>query len=136
MSPLFRKLFPKAPVTSAPKAAEEEEEDFAQYFDPSPVSPCPRCHSKRVFEMQLVPSLINSLRPEAITTTGSPNKSELKSDKSQSEEERKKELARLAAGEIDEVGMEWGTIMVFGCEADCVGFSEEWVGVEWENVGA
>jgi pre-rRNA-processing protein TSR4 len=25
---------------------------------------------------------------------------------------------------------------VFGCEADCVGVGEEWVGVEWENVGA
>ncbi len=30
--------------------------------------------------------------------------------------------------------MEWGTILVFGCEKDCVGFGEEWVGVEWEQV--
>lgn len=53
-----------------------------------------------------------------------------------SEEERKRELARLAGGVSgqDEVGeMEWGTVMVFGCEGDCSGFGEEWVGVEWEG---
>lgn len=33
-----------------------------------------------------------------------------------------------------ESGMEWGTVMVFGCEKDCVGFGEEWVGVEWEEM--
>jgi pre-rRNA-processing protein TSR4 len=30
--------------------------------------------------------------------------------------------------------MEWGTVMVFGCSGDCVGFGEEWVGVEWETM--
>ena len=137
MSPLFRKLFPGAPVSSAPKAAEDEEDtDYSQYFDGSSVPPCPRCKSKRVFELQLVPSLITSLRPDSITTTGSAPKASEKEKVAQSEEERKKELARLAAGEIDDMGMEWGTVMVFGCEADCVGVGEEWVGVEWENVGA
>jgi pre-rRNA-processing protein TSR4 len=56
--------------------------------------------------------------------------------KGQSEEERKKELAKLAGGDQgggDELGeMEWGSVLVFGCQGDCVGFGEEWVGVEWE----
>lgn len=50
-----------------------------------------------------------------------------------SEAERKAELERIAKGEVDE-GMEWGTILVYSCEGDCVGVSEEWVGVEWEGL--
>lgn len=54
------------------------------------------------------------------------------------EEERKIELARLAGegagGGGDGLdGMEWGTVVVFGCKSDCIGFGEEWVGVEWET---
>jgi pre-rRNA-processing protein TSR4 len=41
--------------------------------------------------------------------------------------------------------MEWGTVIVGGCEGDCqvrgvnaggVGYLEEWVGVQWEELGA
>jgi len=49
------------------------------------------------------------------------------------EEERRAELQKMMKGEVDSGEMEWGTVMVFGCEKDCVGFSEEWVGIEWEN---
>ena len=81
--------------------------------------------------MQLVPSLISSLLPDMITTTG--DQAEKKAKKQMTEEERKAELQRLIKGEAEGGEMEWGTVMVFGCERDCVGFSEEWVGVEWEN---
>jgi pre-rRNA-processing protein TSR4 len=132
-SPLFRQLFPKAP-NMAPKAQGDEEDiDVSPFFDPSSIPRCSKCSSPRVFEMQLVPSLISTLRPDMITTTG--EEAAKKAKKQQTEEERKAELQKLARGELDgeDSEMEWGTVMVFGCERDCVGMSEEWVGVEWEN---
>lgn len=133
-SPLYHRFFPNAPTTKTPD--EEEEPDFARFYSPSSVPACPTCGGKRVFEMQLVPSLISVLRPDTITTTGEapPARSN-----QLTEEERRKELTLLAKGlkgengEVAEVGeMEWGNVMVFGCERDCVGFAEEYVAVEWE----
>jgi pre-rRNA-processing protein TSR4 len=130
-SPLFKKLFPTAPTTRTPD--DQEEPDFAQHLNISSIPPCPRCKSERTFELQLVPSLISTLSPDSLSTTG---KAEKKAGgKKQSEDERKKELAKLAGGvegEEDGLGMEWGSVVVFGCKRDCVGFGEEWVGVEWE----
>lgn len=133
-SPLYHRFFPDAPTTKTPD--EEEEPDFARFYSATSVPTCSQCGGKRVFELQLVPSLISVLRPDTITTTGAapPKKST-----QQTEEERRKELTLLAKGlkgengEKAEVGeMEWGNVMVFGCEKDCVGFSEEYVAVEWE----
>lgn len=86
--------------------------------------------------MQLVPSLITLLTPESVTTTGSKAVSQ-KDKKVLSEAERKERLQRMAKGEGEdgEEEMEWGTVMIFGCEKDCTGFTEEWVGVEWESPG-
>ena len=132
-SPLYHRLFPGAPTTRTPDA--EEEPDFAAFYSPLSVPPCSRCGGKRVFELQLVPSLISILSPESLSSTGragSAKKGE------QSDEERKKELARIAAGlkgeaDADALGeMDWGSILVFGCEADCAGVEEEWVAVDWE----
>jgi len=141
-SPLYRRLFPNA-STTATRSHDDAEEDLhiESYYDNSSRPACPRCKGKRVFELQLVPQLISKLQPDTLSTTGSPNKG---SKKGQTEDERKKELARLAAGsngDVDGVGesrsgigeMEWGTVIVFGCEADCEGFGEEWVEVEWES---
>lgn len=70
---------------------------------------CSSCGAARVFELQLT--------PQAIT-----------------------ELERDETG-ID--GMDWGTIIVGVCSADCtekgkgegeVGYLEEWVGVQWEEI--
>lgn len=128
------------------------------------VPACPRCGGKRTFEMQLVPGLIAELKTEKLCLTSNDKKRRNKKKKTQqTDEERRRELAVLlgrasakdlprsttevGAGEDErtpeereedrlraETGMEWGTIMVFGCERDCVGFGEEWVGVEWEDV--
>ena len=54
-----------------------------------------------------------------------------KKAQNKSEAERREELRKLAEGQAVD-GMEWGSILVFGCVNDCVGFGEEWVGVEWE----
>ena len=132
-SDLFKKLFPKAPIPSRPE--DEDDLDLTTYYDPSPIPRC-SCGAKRVFELQLVPSLISILSPDSLSSTGERSKRGSKSK--QTEEQRKKELARLAAGEAGQKDgeaseMEWGSVLVFGCEADCEGWKEEWVGVEWEG---
>lgn len=135
---------------------------FGKKYDPTGVVPnCPRCGGERTFEMQLVPGLIAELKTEHLSLTGDKKRrGGNKKKKQQTEEERRRELAVLLGrasakdlpkpaddGEDErttvereedrlrgETGMEWGTIMVFGCERDCVGFGEEWVGVEWEEM--
>ncbi|KAF4305581.1 hypothetical protein GTA08_BOTSDO06410 [Botryosphaeria dothidea] len=70
---------------------------------------CAGCGAERVFEVQLTPQAI----------------------------------AELEAEEVGLEGMEWGTVIVGVCGKDCgpagvkdgqVGYLEEWVGVQWEEV--
>jgi pre-rRNA-processing protein TSR4 len=70
---------------------------------------CPNCGQSRVFEAQLVPHAITALEEEEMTIEG----------------------------------MDWGTIIVGVCGKDCspsdvkeaeVGYLEEWVGVQWEEL--
>lgn len=72
---------------------------------------CQNCGADRVFEVQLTPHAITELEAEELS--------------------------------ID--GMEWGTILLGVCAKDCkptdveegqVGYVEEWVGVQWEEVAA
>ncbi|KAJ9111381.1 hypothetical protein QFC19_001149 [Naganishia cerealis] len=167
-SDLYKKLFPPkslagrhVPVVQNNAAVDEEDDDdensYENRFTPYPTVPvCPNCNSRRVFELQLVSSMISYLAPERLSTTGkAPSKKKNKptgaagaSGKEKSLEERRKEVEALLQGknldiaegeEVDQaqqgvgMGMEWGSVVVFGCEGDCVGFSEEWVGVEWED---
>jgi pre-rRNA-processing protein TSR4 len=73
---------------------------------------CDSCGSERVFELQLVPHTI------AVLEDGREG---------------------IGLGK-DDSGMEWGTIILSVCAADCgtsegrqVGWREEWVGVQWEE---
>lgn len=77
----------------------------------SGLTPCQNCGAGRVFEVQLT--------PHAIT--------------------------ELEADDMSLDGMEWGTIILGVCSRDCkpndvaegeVGYVEEWVGVQWEEVTA
>lgn len=72
---------------------------------------CGNCGAERVFEVQLTPHAITELEAEEMS--------------------------------ID--GMEWGTIVLGVCSKDCrpgdvgegeVGYVEEWVGVQWEEVSS
>ena len=71
------------------------------------VPACGRCGTGRVFELQLTPQAI----------------------------------AELEVDEIGLEGMEWGSVVVGVCGADCGGepgnivYAEEWVGVQWEEMG-
>lgn len=71
---------------------------------------CGNCTSERVFEVQLTPQTI----------------------------------AELEIGEDGIEGMEWEGVVLGVCSVDCealgvekgqVGWLEEWVGVQWEDVG-
>ncbi|KAI6898438.1 hypothetical protein KC318_g2463 [Hortaea werneckii] len=72
---------------------------------------CANCGAPRVFELQLTPHAITELEAE----------------------------------ELSVEGMDWGTILFASCSADCqqagksggeVGYVEEWVGVQWEEIAA
>ncbi|KAI7550735.1 hypothetical protein KC331_g2996 [Hortaea werneckii] len=79
----------------------------------STIPTCANCGAKRVFELQLTPHAITELEAE----------------------------------ELSVEGMDWGTILFASCSADCqqagkktadgeVGYVEEWVGVQWEEMAA
>ncbi|KAF8199164.1 programmed cell death protein 2 [Pholiota molesta] len=86
----------------------------------------------KVFECQLVPNLINVLRP-----------ADEEKGKKLTDEERRKEVEKaLKGGDKDaKRGMEWGTCMIFSCEKDCCeengkevkeAWREEAVYVQWD----
>ncbi|KAI7406288.1 hypothetical protein KC332_g8242, partial [Hortaea werneckii] len=81
-------------------------------FSSSKIPPCASCGAARVFELQLTPHAITELEAE----------------------------------ELSVEGMDWGTVLFASCSADCqqagkesdgaVGYVEEWVGVQWEEIAA
>ncbi|KAF8983730.1 hypothetical protein BGZ46_009692 [Entomortierella lignicola] len=67
---------------------------------------CPACKGPRGFEFQLMPNLLSMLD---VTS-----KKYLSEDEKQSLKERK-------GAQVFEIGMEWGTILVYSCVEDCFG---------------
>lgn len=74
------------------------------------IPPCQNCGAERVFELQLVPHAITVLEED---------------------------------GDAGLDGMDWGTVILGVCSKDCtprdtregeVGYLEEWVGVQWEEL--
>jgi len=105
---VFDKLFP-APVAAPPAITKAAAAPAPKRtFDPSTIPACPACRSKRVFECQLMPNLINVLRPKEKAAP-------------QTDEDRRKavEEALKKGNKDDRRTMEWGTAMVFSCENDC-----------------
>jgi len=113
--PIFQKLFP----TPQPGVTK-------RILSHSSLTKCSKCGSGRVFECQLMPNLINVL--------GSANGLS-QPLKAISDAERRKALEK----ELKErKGMEWGTVMIFSCAADCCPdgreyFAEEEVLIQWET---
>ena len=107
---VFDAIFPVPPVTPLPVTKPDFKVVPAQkrIYNPS-LSICPVCKSKRVFECQLMPNLINILRP-----------GESEGKKMTDAERRKAVEMELKGGDnTDRNGMEWGTCMIFSCEKDC-----------------
>jgi pre-rRNA-processing protein TSR4 len=108
---VFNRLFPlpDAPPPAVTKAAFTVTSPQKRSFDPTSIPVCPVCRSKRVFECQLMPNLINVLRPK-----------EGRNQKLTDEERRTAVEEALKKGKQDERrAMEWGTCMIFSCEKDC-----------------
>ncbi|KAF8899632.1 programmed cell death protein 2 [Gymnopilus junonius] len=81
-------------------------------YSTSAVSKCPICNSPRVFECQLMPNLINVLRP-----SWEPEDK----NKKLTDEERRQAVQKALKNEDKnaKTGMDWGTAMIFSCEKDC-----------------
>jgi pre-rRNA-processing protein TSR4 len=43
-------------------------------------------------------------------------------------------ITELEADDLSLEGMDWGTIILASCSADCGGEVEEWIGVQWEEL--
>ncbi|EFQ97512.1 hypothetical protein MGYG_00552 [Nannizzia gypsea CBS 118893] len=79
----------------------------------SKIPRCETCGGERVFELQLVPHAIAMLEEG---------------------------MEGIGLGPKDDLGMEWGTVILGVCAANCApetigeaGWREEWVGVQWEE---
>lgn len=127
-------LFPLPPAEPLPvtKAVFKVVPAQKRTYNPK-LAPCSLCRSKRVFECQLMPNLINVLRTGDVA-------------KKLTDEERRKEVERAlkSGGASDVRGMEWGTCMVFSCAKDCCtddagefeareSWREELVLVQWDK---
>ena len=135
---LYKQLFPLLPGKSDSETVTKSVSTVGQPprrgYDAKSIPSCPHCGSRRVFECQLMPNLIN------IIGAGS----SADGDRSATtDEERKEVMRKLLKGDADGRGMEWGTILVFSCEKDCClgpgnkekqdAWSEELVLVQWDN---
>ncbi|TFK74897.1 hypothetical protein BDN72DRAFT_832610 [Pluteus cervinus] len=96
---VFNELFP------APAATHNAQRSFKA----SSVPPCSICRSRRVYECQLMPNLINVCRTDG------------DKKKKVSDEQRRRVVEAVLRGKEAEGrhGMEWGTCMIFSCEKDC-----------------
>ncbi|KAL1917565.1 uncharacterized protein VTP21DRAFT_3958 [Calcarisporiella thermophila] len=83
-------------------------------FTTTRLAPCPYCGGARTFEFQLMPNVLSLLPTERYAEGGA--ESLLEAAKQATLES--KPLNGLARFDL---GMEWGTILVFTCENDCNG---------------
>jgi len=136
---LYRQLFPlsseKSALTSVIGAPFDVQKLLPSRGYSAAIIPlCSHCGSRRVFEYQLMPNLINILGSSS--STGG-------EDSTTTDEQRKETLRQLLKGGPDGRGMEWGTVLVFSCEKDCCygrgikekqgTWTEEVVLVQWDN---
>ncbi|KAK7031349.1 programmed cell death protein 2 [Favolaschia claudopus] len=114
---VFKSLFPLPPALPVPvtKAAFTVTPPAKRAYDPSSIPPCPVCKSRRIFECQLMPNLINILR-------ASGDGEEDRNRKKLTDEERRKLVEQELKGSSSSGsgrGMEWGTCLIFSCSKDC-----------------
>lgn len=119
------KLFPPPPpppFTTKPGFAVPISQ--RRVYDSGAAGNCKVCQKPRVFECQLMPNLINILRNQK------PKNQESGPASPKTEADRKRELL--------DIGMEWGTCLLFSCAEDCGGgdneyWREELVLVQWDD---
>ncbi|GAA5840977.1 hypothetical protein JCM11251_006770 [Rhodosporidiobolus azoricus] len=124
-SAAYRSLFPPSSSSSSshpmstPAGAPSPDSSVGTYT-PSLLPRCKSCGAKTTFEYQLMPHLVGVLSPYNATLG--------------------KAAAEGEEGKKDEWGVEFASVWVFSCEAECVeegegkeGWREEVVRVEWEE---
>ena len=110
-------LWPKPPSEETPPITKP---DFKvvrpskHIYDPTQVPHCPSCNASRIFECQLMPNLINVLRP-----TWEEKFPEGKMTNAERRKQVEKSLEKSEVNKYDKRGMEWGTCLIFSCEKDC-----------------
>jgi pre-rRNA-processing protein TSR4 len=92
-------------------------------YTPGAVPKCARCGGQRAFECQLMPNLINAVKPAERDAPAS--------------DAARVAAVRAALEKGEGEGMEWGTVLVFTCADDCCEgaelFAEEEVLVQWDE---
>lgn len=148
---VYDALWPKASAgrgTAVSKAAFGPQAGNQRSYDASKVPPCPVCNSPRNFEVQLMPALINTLRPEKIkgddSTSGDANADQHLDAQTRRRMELEAALGKKLAAQPDadgitrtgaangqdaaatgparldrKTGLCWSTAMIFVCEKDC-----------------
>ena len=121
---VFERLFPAPPTTPPPvtKAAFTILPAARRTLQLASIPVCAFCGSRRIFECQLMPNLINVVMKSS---------DEVRQGGSQVESNKRRTA---------EQGMEWGTCMIFTCERDCTEsdekndvWREEVVVVQWDQ---
>lgn len=147
---VYNVLWPsKAPQVSQTSAPSDRQ------YDASRVPPCEACGGPRIFEVQLMPNLVNTLRAEKIEGSEKAG-AELRSTQNVDKETRKRQELEAALGKRlvasgrpdreptmdSKLGLIWSTALIFVCEQDCCiprdgvtgeTWREEWVGLQFED---
>jgi pre-rRNA-processing protein TSR4 len=164
--PAYEKLWAKkrpSVTTVSGGAFQAANRDALREYSSDGITPCSLCGSRRVFELQLMPNLVNTLRPEAIVggLQGDEDETDLDAEKRKRREIEEAlghklpekadadGVSRTIPGSLQDdptklsprTGLNWSTAMVFVCENDCRGseskkgeiWSEEVVELQFEH---
>lgn len=160
---VYNKLWIKsrpASTTVSGQAFKDTSRDTGRGYSSDAISSCSTCGSRRVFELQLMPNLVNTLRPSSIV--GGRQEEEEEKD---AEKKKRREIEEAIGHKLPDKpdsdgitrskpteeqtssrlalrsGLQWSTAMVFVCEKDCRGtelnkgeiWSEEVVELQFEH---
>jgi pre-rRNA-processing protein TSR4 len=149
----YEKLWPSVKPTSTTVSGaafkDLSRRNAPREYSTDGVSRCPLCGSKRIFEVQLMPNLVNSLRVDQIVGGGHERDDDERIHDEEDAEKRKKREIEEALGHAipdqpdsdgvtrskptleqeeersdklaKKTGLKWSTAMVFVCEQDCRG---------------